>query len=178
MYDVIYEDDIIRLRKAIENDTGPLKDILNKPEVMKYYGESLTTEAYALEEIQWFNRLFDEHGGRWVIEDRKTGQYIGDIGIFDYHQKHRKGEIGFKLAKAFWGQGIMTKCLKAVLQIAFDDWGYNRVEALVDVRNTGCRKLLTKNGFICEGVLRESEFEHGGFVDLAMYAILKKDRQQ
>lgn len=69
----------------------------------------------------------------------------------------------------------MTNCLQAVLQIAFDDWEYNRVEALVDVRNSACRALLERNGFIHEGTMRECEFEHGGFVDLAMYAILKKD---
>lgn len=175
MYEVIYEDQRIRLRKATYADAEGLYRLLNDPDIMIYYGESELSRAYASEEIDWFNSLFNENGGRWVIEDKETGLYIGDVGMSDYTAKHRKGEIGFKLDKAYWQKGIMSLCIQVILKIAFEDWGYNRVEAIADVRNIGCKTLLSKNGFTKEGTMRESEFEHGAFVDLEMYLILKRE---
>ncbi|MCH4886210.1 GNAT family N-acetyltransferase [Acidaminobacter sp. JC074] len=175
MYECIYEDEIIRLRKATMDDAPFLHELIKDQKVMAFYGESETTYEGAKSDIKWFNDLFDMNAGRWVIEDRLSGNYIGDVGVFGYHKKHKKGEIGFKLDSKFWNKGIMSKCVQAVLSVAFMDWGYNRVEALVDVRNTGCQRLLQKSRFVKEGTLRDYEFEHGHYVDLEMHAILHRD---
>ncbi len=175
MYECIYEDENIRIRKANIGDVHDVHRIINNQKVMEYYGESATTLESAESEIKWFNSLFNMNSGRWIIEDRNSGHYIGDIGVFDYNDKHKKGEIGFKLDDNYWGQGIMSNCLQAVMRIVFEDWGYNRVEAIVDVRNVGCIKLLKKNCFVKEGTLREYEFEHGHYVNLEMHSILCKE---
>jgi len=69
----------------------------------------------------------------------------------------------------------MSCCLQAVLRVVFENWGYNRVEAMADVRNTSCIKLLEKNRFVKEGTLRDYEFEHGHFVDLEIHSILRRE---
>jgi len=61
------------------------------------------------------------------------------------------------------------------LNWGFTELGYNRIEALVDTRNEGSKIVLLRNQFQHEGTLREYECEHGQFVDLEMYAILRKD---
>lgn len=175
MYEVIYEDQEIRLRKGKLEDAEGLYQLLNDDDIMIYYGESLTSREYAVEEINWFNSLFEENSGRWVIEDRQTGLYIGDIGISNFEATHKKGEMGFKLDKNYWQRGIMSRCIQAILKLAFNELNYNRVEALVDVRNTACSNLLAKNSFTKEGILRDYEFEHGGFVDLEIHSILKSE---
>lgn len=175
MLDVIYEDENIRLRKGKAEDAYGLQRLLTDPEVMLYYGEHPNSLEYAQKEIQWFGDLFNQNAGRWVIEDIKTGLYIGDVGIFNGEKNHKKCEIGYKLDKAYWKQGIMTKCLQAVMQMAFSVFGYNRIEALVDVNNIACIQLLLRNGFTKEGTLRDYEFEHGGFVDLEIHSILKRE---
>jgi len=52
---------------------------------------------------------------------------------------------------------------------------YNRIEAYVDRRNAASTHLLRKNGFQFEGTLRECEFEHGAYVDLDVYSILRRE---
>jgi len=175
MYEVILDNELIRLRKANINDAEGILKLLNDPDVMLYYGESEKTYEYAKKEVAWFNQLFNSKAGRWVIEDKKTGQYIGDIGLHNYHSNDRKGEIGYKLDKKYWSKGITSKCVEAVLKIAFESYDYNRVEALVDVRNIPCIQVLKKNNFTKEGLLRDYEFEHGNFVDLEIHSILKRE---
>lgn len=72
MYQLIYEDERIKLRRATKADSKAFHDILNDQDVMIYYGESPTSMEYVLKEIEWFNKLFDENGGRWVIEDKAS----------------------------------------------------------------------------------------------------------
>jgi ribosomal-protein-alanine N-acetyltransferase len=174
---IIYENNIIRLREARLDDSGELLSITNDEEVMKYYGMGpyINLEE-AEEEINWFLGLNAEgKGARWIIADKSSDKYVGDIGVFNFDETHNKVEIGFKLKKECWNKGIMSDCIKKTLEFAFMELKYNRVEALVDKRNIGCKKALEKSGFKLEGLLREYEFEHGQYVDLEMYSILYRE---
>jgi len=52
---------------------------------------------------------------------------------------------------------------------------YNRIEAQVDSRNEGSKKVLLKNNFTCEGILREYEYENDEYIDINIYSILHKE---
>lgn len=142
----IFENDIIRLRESTLEDAEELLKITKDEEVMKYYGmEPFKNIEEAEEEINWFINLFKEDTGvRWVIADKNTNKYVGDVGIYDYSKEHNKAEIGFKLKREYWKKGIMTKCIEEVLNYSFLNKNCNRVQALVDPRNIGCKKTLKK----------------------------------
>ncbi len=172
------EFDHYRLREARSDDAEELMKITNDKETMKYYGTSGTfykTKEEALQEIDWFRKLFNQHGGRWVITEKNSDKYIGDIGFFNYQEEHNRVELGYKLSREFWGKGIITKCINLLTQWGFSKRNYNRIEALVDTRNEGSKLVLLKNSFRLEGILREYEIEYGKPVDLEMYSILRKD---
>lgn len=173
----IFENYIIRLRDAVLEDADELFKISNDKEVAKYYGmEPFKNIQEAEEEIKWFLSLLEQGKGvRWVIADKVTNKYIGDVGIFDFDEKNNKLEIGFKLKKEYWNKGIMTECIKKALDFGFREINCNRIHAFVDTRNAGCKRTLLKNGFKFEGLLREFEFEFGHYVDLEMYSILKRE---
>ena len=57
----------------------------------------------------------------------------------------------------------------------YDTMDLNRVQAHVDPRNTASFKLLEKQGFQREGVLRNYEYERGDYVDLIMLSILRRE---
>ncbi len=166
------------LRRATEADAEALRAICSDPEVMAYYGhpgfDAASAEG-ALREIAWFNEQFEKRAGRWVICPAADGRYIGDIGFFDYVEAHNRVEVGYKLEKRYWGSGIVSEFLGQLLRYGFNELGYNRVEATVDPRNTGSRRVLHKNGFHHEGTFREYERENGVYIDLEMWALLKKD---
>lgn len=172
-----YENQLVRLREPRLTDANELLRITNDPEVMKYYGmEPYQELTKAEEEINWFLSLFKENcGGRWVIADKITDQYIGDIGLFHFQPKHNRIEIGFKLKKEYWRKGIMSFSIREILHFGFHHNHYNRIEALVDKRNVGCLKTLERCGFQREGLLREYECEYGHYVDLYMLSMLKSE---
>ena len=166
----------LKLRKPLQKDANALLEITHDEIVMKYYGmPSFGSKAEALDEINWFNRIFVQREGvRWVITEQGAGEYIGDIGFHNYKATHARAEIGFKLAKAYWHQGIMAEALGRVLEYGFTEMQLNRIEALVDPENSACLALLKKAGFVKEGILREYEHEEKGYVDLMMLSLLKR----
>jgi len=113
--------------------------------------------------------------GHWAIEDVRTGKCIGGVGFRNHQSWHKKAEIGFVISKDYWRQGITSLCVNAVLDFAFCQKDFNRIEARVDPRHEACIGLLKKFGFKKEGLLRDCEFEHGHFVDLEVYSLLKRE---
>ena len=60
-------------------------------------------------------------------------------------EKHKKAEIGYKLCRNFWGEGIITNFIGLLLDWGFTELGYNRIEALVENENKGSKIVLLKN---------------------------------
>jgi ribosomal-protein-alanine N-acetyltransferase len=166
------------LRRAEARDAEGLRELCLDREAMRYYGGAGFDPADPdgpAREIDWFNGLFGQGGGRWAISRGAGGEYLGDIGFSGVEPAHRRAEIGFKLRRELWGRGITGAFVGLLLPYAFGELGYNRIEAKVDVRNPGSARVLAKNGFVREGTLREYELEADGFVDLDVYALLRRD---
>lgn len=167
-----------KLRKATMDDAVEIYDITHDKKVMEYHGTSgawLENIEAAEAELKWGLDLFSKNAGRWIIVNKMDNVYIGDIGFFDFSSEHKKVELGYKLKKEYWGQGIISAFIGLLLDYGFTDLGYNRIEAYVDPRNIGSQRVLIKNHFQKEATLRECEFEYGAFVDLEVYSILKKE---
>ena len=174
----LFEFGTYRLRKAELKDAQGFIQISADWDVMRYYGEGggvCKTMDDAEKQIAWCHRTFRENAGRWIITEKQNDEYIGDIGYSEFVETHKRAEIGYRLMKQYWGRGIISAFLHQLVGWGFSDLGYNRIEAQVDVRNEGSKRVLVKNGFSLEGVLRQYEFEHGGFVDLEVYSILKDE---
>lgn len=88
----------------------------------------------------------------WLIFRRDTDELAGAIG-------GRKGpegvNLGYLLARPFWGQGLMSEALEAVVEWAFSDPSVFRVWAVCDVENPNSARLLARNQFRLEGLLRK-----------------------
>ena len=120
-------------------------------------------------------RTASNNGCSGVDLSKMGGDFIGDIGFYDYEKKHRKTEVGYKLASAHWKKGYMSEALEAVLEYIYKETDVNRVQALVDPRNPPSYLLLEKYGFQKEGTLRDYEFEKGDYVDLVMLSVLRRE---
>ncbi|MHC1609358.1 MAG: GNAT family N-acetyltransferase [Candidatus Methanofastidiosia archaeon] len=129
----------------------------------------------AKKQVDWCIKQFTENAGRWIITEKNNDCYIGDIGFFDFIKEHNRAELGYILCKKYWGKGIITNFIKQLLKWDFNELKYNRIEAIVDVRNESSKIVLIRNQFQKEGILRDYEFEYAHYVDLEMYSILKRD---
>lgn len=98
---------------------------------------------------------------RHFIERKKTfaivldGKTIGSLGVEKYEETLfpelsdlRGRELGFVLSKAYWGQGLMTECVQAVIDYLFD---VEKLDFLVCghfVWNTRSARVQEKCGFV------------------------------
>ena len=112
-----------------------------------------------------------------AIELRETGRVVGTIGFVWIDDEHNCAEIGYSLAQEYWGRGLMTEALRAMLEFAFVRLHLNRVEAMFDVRNRASGRVMEKCGMRREGLLRQKLYNKGEYVDVEIWAILARDRR-
>ena len=114
----------------------------------------------------------------WALR-RSDGFLIGGIGFHDFTLGYsHAAEIGYWLAKPYWGKGIMTEAVKKVTAYGFKEFGLKRITAHIFNFNEGSSKVLQKAGFQREGYLRQHYFKNGKFCDGILYAILQSDLDQ
>ena len=135
------------------------------------------TLEVAKEELERYCiKPFKENRGiRWGIVRKGGSELIGTCGYYDWIKVVRRAEIGYDLDPAYWGQGIMTEALGAVLKHGFEKMGLNRIQAIIDSKNTGSLKLVHRLGFKKEGVFRERSYFNGQFRDDVCFSLLKKE---
>jgi RimJ/RimL family protein N-acetyltransferase len=61
-------------------------------------------------------------------------------------------EIGYWLGVSFWGAGLATEAVRAMIDHAFGDAGHEVLQAGARVTNPGSRRVLEKCGFQWTGV--------------------------
>lgn len=95
---------------------------------------------------------FGDHGFHWLLRDRtgdltgEAGRPIGSIGLRSTDRPD-VADFGYWLAPEWWGMGLMSEALGALIALAFDHWRYRAVEAEVFDHNAAGRALVGKLGF-------------------------------
>ena len=173
----ILETDRLVLREITPEDAENIFTYLSDKEVMKYYGLApFQSVDEALDEIAWYQSIRENNTGiRWGITLKGKGEVIGSCGFLNIVSQHFRSDIGFELSKDYWGQGIAQESIEAVIKYGFEQLNLQRIQALIEPPNEASQKLVERQGFIKEGLLRNYEFTSGKFDDLYMYSLLKED---
>jgi ribosomal-protein-alanine N-acetyltransferase len=171
--------DGVSLRALGEADLPALFEIFGDPEVMRYGSRGPFVSAddareYLRDIREGFaaRRLF-----QWGITVASSDSVVGTCTIFGLDREHRRCELGFFLARRFWGQGIAFRALGALLRFAFDELALHRIEADADPRNERSLRLLERLGFRREGLLRERYLVGGELQDAVVFGLLRRDSQ-
>lgn len=111
----------------------------------------------------------------FAIRDSQD-KLIGGVGAdsLEPGTTHR-AELGYWLARPYWGQGIMTDCVRVYVGYAFAELGLLRVVAHVLEHNIASARVLEKNGFQLEGRLRKHFMKDGELHDARFYGLLKEE---
>ncbi|ELK47913.1 UNVERIFIED_CONTAM: GNAT family protein [Halobacillus marinus] len=167
------------LREVSDGDAGDMLEYLSDEEVVAHLGLAPSiTVADARKEVAWYRKIRKEGTGiRWGVTRREDDKVIGSCGYLHWKKEHYRAEIGFELSRSHWKKGIASEALEAVLDYGFETLGLERVEALIEPDNTASRQMVTRHGFMKEGVLRNYEYTLGKFDDLCIYSILKGDKR-
>lgn len=138
--------------------------------------ELLTTLEQADEILQDFIKGFKQGKNLfWAIELKKDLAFAGTVCFESFEWRDLRGEIGYDLSKAYWGQGLMTEALQAIIEYGFECLGLNRIDGYVDVENARSIKVLRRLHFTEEGILRQHSCVKGQFRDEVVYSLLKQE---
>lgn len=149
---IITETERLIIREILPTDLDEMFELHADPEVHVFLGnKTVTNKEQTIEIINFVRQKYIDNGvGRWAIIDKKTNEFMGWTGL-DFVTKETNNhknyyDLGYRLIKRFWGQGIATESAFASLGYAFDKLKANEVYAMADCKNEGSNKILKKVG--------------------------------
>lgn len=169
----------VRLRGPRADDADALFTLFSDPDVMRYWSRPpMTVRAEAEGLIDEIGESFSTRSGfNWMVVQPEDDVVIGTTALFRFEPRHRRAEIGYSLRSDHWGRGLATEAVTVMLDWAIRTLGLHRVEADIDPRNDGSRRILTRLGFASEGVLRERYFVGDEVSDTELFGLLAEDWQ-
>lgn len=120
--------------------------------------------------------LAAEKGDTFAFAVTVDGRVVGNVGAFRQGNIHRRtAELGYYLAREYWGRGIMTEAVRQLCAYVFAETDILRIFAEPFADNIGSCRVLEKAGFSYEGTLCANAVKNGRVLDMRMYARLKGD---
>jgi ribosomal-protein-serine acetyltransferase len=101
---------------------------------------------------------------------RHDDRAVGGIGLHAVDWGNRSAQLGYWLASAAQGRGLMTRACARLVTHALDDLRLHRIEIRCSVANARSRAVPQRLGFAFEGTLAGAHVLHGQFHDIALYA--------
>jgi RimJ/RimL family protein N-acetyltransferase len=139
----------LTLRHWRESDRDAFAELNADPEVMEFFPSTLTRgQSDAL--VDQIIEAFARHGcDLWAVEITETGEFIGWVGLHQVPEvmPFAPGvEIGWRLARRFWGQGYATEAARACLRHGFVDHELREIVSLTAVVNTRSQRVMERLG--------------------------------
>jgi RimJ/RimL family protein N-acetyltransferase len=163
--------DRLLLRDFTTEDVAAVHAYAADPEVCRFVEWGPNTEhqtrQFVTEMVAAASRP-DRTSFTWAITT--GGAVVGACSISVTSAAHRRGELGYVLARAHWGLGYATEAASAVLAFGRDGLGLHRVEATCRPGNVASQRVLRKLGMQQEGVLRSHMLIRGRREDSLLFA--------
>lgn len=168
------------LREVKTTDVDDMLVYLSQPDVVRHMGlEPFQSEEDVLDEIRWYQSIHEDGTGmRWVLTLKQSGKVIGSCGFLNRNPDHKRAEIGFEMSKDYWGKGLASEALKTVVAFGYQYLHLERIEALIEPENIASQKVVERQGFMREGLLRHYEYTCGKFDDLYIYSLLRREFEE
>lgn len=146
------------LRQWQPSDLEPFALMSSDADVMRYYPAPWSREQSDVF-AQRVMRLIDERGwGFWAIEERASRQFIGFVGLhIPSHELPFSPcvEVGWRLAKPYWGLGYATEAAQSAISFGFQQLHLKELVAFTAITNLKSRAVMERLG-----MQFDSEFDH------------------
>ena len=175
----MYYGEKVRLRAIEVDDLDDILKFFNTLELRQYLNSQIPMSRQA--ERQWLERSttmdpWRDGGMTLAVEDKKTGEFLGTVSLFDISKQHKRAEFGIALHNPEnLGKGYGTDTTRVMLWIAFQILGFNSVYLITMDNNERAQRAYEKAGFKNAGVFRQGAYVKGAFHDFVIMDILKEE---
>lgn len=164
----------ISLRKWSQEDKGRLKQLCNIVD-REYLSDRLPYPYTDTDADWWLNMVMQKEGldgiFRAIIVDDAL---VGSISVERKEDVYKNvGELGYMLQTDFWNHGIVTEAVRQICEIAFKDLHLNRISANVFQPNIASQRVLLKNGFLLEGIMRKAASKGNSVYDVCVFGLIE-----
>lgn len=137
------------LRRWRADDLAPFTAMNADREVMEHLPAPLSAaESAALAER--IERGFEANGyGLWAVEVPGEADFVGFVGLAPVDRAlpfAPSVEVGWRLARAFWGRGIATEAARAAVEYGLRERGLRELVSFTAVGNARSRRVMERLG--------------------------------
>jgi RimJ/RimL family protein N-acetyltransferase len=154
-----HETERLRLIAWQERHIAPFAALNADPEVMRYFPAPLT-EAETRAGVDIWRSQFEEKGWSiWAVELKASDEFIGFIGLSIPRRPLPFSpcvEVGWRLARRFWGNGYATEGAKASLKVGFERLGLSEIVSFTALANLPSKAVMERIGMSNTG----RDFDH------------------
>jgi len=140
----------LRLRPLTIDDVTSVQHFLGNEELAKQT-VNLPHPFGDKEALDWIQSAFDDlasgSGYTLAIERRPDGVLLGAAGLLVAPKVPTRAELGYWIARTYWGDGIATEAVNALIDFGREKAGLSEIWACAFSENTGSRRVLEKAGF-------------------------------
>ncbi len=123
-------------------------------------------------ERNWYPPNMPVQMSFWIQHE---GKIAGGIELTNIRWFNRKAEITIWIEPDFRHKGLARKALEGIINLAFNQLNFHRLEAEVYDFNLAARNLFNKVGFVQEGALRQAKYMDGKYCDIIRFGLLKPE---
>ena len=109
-----------------------------------------------------------------AITLKPDGQVVGSMAL-SVNKNHRRGELGYMVAKEHWNRGYCAEAARAMIDYGFGVLGLNRIQAMHFPRNAASGRVMQKLGMTKEGLLRQYVCNRESFEDVVLYSAVRPE---
>ena len=159
------------------SDAQRLSELLNFQDVSMYTQN--IPYPYSLEDANRFinisqNGFLEKKSLSFAIREKESNLLVGGMAI-KLKLKHKRGVLGYWIAKDYWGRGLATESLEKVLEFAFNDLNLNKLEAVHVSENLASGKVMRKVGMVKEGEFKQHFYNNNKFWDVVTMGICRDE---
>jgi len=149
---------MIKLRDFRTSDAKLLLVYLNDEKVTEYITDAIP-QPYTPNDAQWWLNVGSaaEHVKAIEFDGVLVGCISVNVGSFEYA---RNAELGYWLGREYWNRGIATAAVKEFTQFIFETTNIVRLFVSVVADNGASIKVLEKNGYRHDGLLKQASFKN------------------
>ncbi len=166
------------LRAFTPDDAEHLLALDSDPEVMRFISDGAPTPIDVIRDSLLPTIIRDQTAnpdlGVWAALDRTSAGFIGWFHLRAFGHDRRVLELGYRLIRRVWGQGLATEGSRALIAKGFHELGADRIVAKTMRANRGSQRVMEKAGLTFDSEFVEDRFP-GADKSAVLYALLRED---
>lgn len=165
----MFETERLFLRRLKDYDVDEIFKMRSDEEIMRYIREPQMERKESLNWIKMISEKWHtERIGFCGVIEKKSKRFVGWCGLWRLKETD-EFEVGYAIAKDFWGKGYATEAAKRVLQYGFEELNLKKIVAVASPENQASQNVMKRIGmeFVKIGKFYDNE--------LVQYSILRDE---